>query len=203
MIYSIGHGAREFSAFLAHLRAAKIEVLVDVRHYPGSRKHPHFGQEQLQTALEKSNISYLSFVDLGGRRTLNKDQQSSCKHSSLRVKAFRAYAFYMETDSFAAALKHLEVLARDKRVAYMCSETVWWKCHRRMISDQLMLRGWDVQHLGLNAKQPEKYAAHPIWDCCRQDAISGQLCYDKQEKRQKKRKAQETLIEMFKRAKQN
>lgn len=142
-IWTIGHSNRDLDTFLSLLRSFDIQLLVDVRQFPGSRKYPHFNKEQLATALHHNNIEYVHMVELGGRRKAAKDSPNS----TWKNDAFRAYADYMETDEFKNAAAKLEDLATNKRTAYMCSEAVWWSCHRSLISDYLKSKGWNVMHI--------------------------------------------------------
>lgn len=142
-IWTIGHSTRSIDDFLALLQSFEIELLVDVRSFPGSRKFPHFNQEVLAESLSEQSIGYRHLKKLGGRRKVNPDS----KNTIWRNESFRAYADYMETAAFDEGLEELEKLAADKRTAIMCSEAVWWRCHRSMISDMLKVRGWEVQHI--------------------------------------------------------
>lgn len=114
-----------------------MELLADVRRYPSSHKHPHFNGPSLAKAMP-----YRWFPELGGRR-----REKGERHSAWRVAGFRAYAAYMETETFRQALSELEREARDRRTVVTCAEALWWRCHRRLISDALVVRGWRVVHL--------------------------------------------------------
>ena len=142
-IYTIGHSNRSFPDFIAMLKSFQVRLIVDVRSLPGSRKYPHFDKEQLENSLPEENIHYMHLLSLGGRRRARKDT----KNTGWRHPAFRGYADYMETDAFGEGIRELESQAMKHTTAYMCSEAVWWSCHRSMISDYLKLRGWDVQHI--------------------------------------------------------
>lgn len=153
-IWTIGHSTRTGEAFINLLKDNNIEQLVDVRRFPGSRKFPQFNQDNLQESLKEEHINYGLMEDLGGRR--KPDPES--KNTIWRHPSFRAYADYMETDQFKSAYKELETLATDSRCAIMCSEAVWWRCHRSMISDQLKANGWEVIHImGENQTQEHPY----------------------------------------------
>ncbi len=123
------------------LQSFSIESLIDVRRFPGSRKHPQFGQDLLSTALEKAGIEYSHWVDLGGRRS---GRLPDSPNGAWRVEAFNAYADYTLSDDFQQAIAKLESVATQKRCALMCSEAVPWRCHRRLIADALIARGWTV-----------------------------------------------------------
>src|SRR5690606_15401017 len=140
---TLGHSTRTQEEFLELLQAFGIEQLVDVRRYPGSRKYPHFNKEHLEVTLPRHQIAYEHLEDLGGRRKVNKDS----KNLAWRLISFRGYADHMETPTFRTAADKLQEMAKAKRIAYMCSEAVWWSCHRALISDYLKLRGWQVNHI--------------------------------------------------------
>jgi uncharacterized protein (DUF488 family) len=167
-IWSVGHGARPLDEFLAVLRGADIEGLADVRLFPGSRRHPQFGAEALETALGEIGIAYAHLPELGGRR----EPKANSPHRALRVAAFRGYADHMETEEFARGYKRLVSLASGSRTAFMCAETLWWRCHRRLIADRLTVDGWTVTHL----LAPGKSDRHVLWDAAR--TLDGHLVYD-------------------------
>lgn len=166
-IWTIGHSTRSWEEFLEFLQNFSIECLVDVRSYPGSRKFPHFNKENLEEILPKNGISYQHFKDLGGRRKSNPDSTNIV----WRHPAFRSYADYMETTDFKQGIIELEEVALQKRVAYMCSEAVWWRCHRSMISDYLKARSWEVLHIMAKDKATE----HPFTAPAKID--NGKLVY--------------------------
>jgi uncharacterized protein (DUF488 family) len=153
-----------------------------VRSIPRSRTNPQFNRESLQTSTELAahGIEYIWLgTELGGRRNKGK-QPDVNRHSALRVAAFRNYAGYMSTQGFRDGIRVLERLAGEVgnegnggTVAIMCSETLWWRCHRRMISDALVARGWEVRHLGVQ-KVP---LGHRMWDIARV-GDDGELVYD-------------------------
>jgi uncharacterized protein (DUF488 family) len=167
-VWSVGHGARPLEEFLTLLREAEIETLVDIRSQPGSRRHPHFGSGPLDAALGASGIAYVHLPELGGRREARVDSP----HRALRVSAFRGYADHMSTDEFARGYERLAALAQRSRTAFMCAETLWWRCHRRLIADRLTVDGWTVMHL----MAPEKSERHVLWDAAR--TLDGHLVYD-------------------------
>jgi uncharacterized protein (DUF488 family) len=144
IIYTIGHSNRSIEQFLELLEENKIELLVDVRTFPMSRYNPQFNKEALFLALKHQGISYLHLAALGGRRgkTNKSSHNTAWEHTS-----FRNYADYAETEPFREGLEELITLAREKRTAYMCAEALWWRCHRRIITDYLLARGWDVRHI--------------------------------------------------------
>ncbi len=142
-IFTIGHSTHPFEEFLEMLKSFEIELLADIRRHPGSKKYPQFKKESLQITLPENAIEYLHFEDLGGRRKV----QPHSKNTAWRLDAFKGYADYMETASFKKAVKELEKIAIQKRVCCMCSEAVWWSCHRSLVSDYLKNEGWNVQHI--------------------------------------------------------
>lgn len=150
-IWTIGHSTRTKDEFIAMLQSFNIEMVADVRHYPGSRKFPQFNKEEIRVSLSQNNIGYTHIVELGGRRKANIESQNTV----WRHPAFRAYADYMETGSFKEGITLLEDIATKARTAYMCSEAVWWRCHRSMISDYLKVNGWKVMHIMAIAKAEE------------------------------------------------
>lgn len=170
-IWTIGHSTRSLDELVEMLKSFDIELLVDVRSYPGSRKFPQFNKENLEESIPENNIEYLHQKDLGGRR---KGKENS-NNDAWRLKSFRNYADYMETETFKTALKELEQLATKKRVAYMCAEAVWWSCHRSLISDQLKVNGWEVMHI-MNVKKADE---HPFTSPAHIE--NGKLCYNKVE----------------------
>lgn len=142
-IYTIGHSTHSFAEFLKMLQSFDIRILADIRRFPGSRKYPHFNKDNLAPLLEENGISYIHLEALGGRRKVQKDSRNSRWHNA----SFRGYADYMETVEFAAAIAELEAIAIQRRTAYMCSEAVWWRCHRSMVSDYLQAKEWTVLHI--------------------------------------------------------
>lgn len=167
-VWSVGHGARPLAELLEILRAADIKALADVRLQPGSRRHPHFGATSLDAALSELGIAYVHLPELGGRREPRVDSP----HRALRVAAFRGYADHMETEEFARGYERLTSLAQQSRTAFMCAETLWWRCHRRLIADQLIADGWNVTHL----LAPGKSEPHALWEAARM--ADGHLVYD-------------------------
>jgi uncharacterized protein (DUF488 family) len=153
--WSLGHGARPTEDFVATLRDAGIRRLVDVRTAPGSRKHPQFGRTELEAAVQGKGIAYVWRKDLGGFRRPRPDSP----HRALRSDSFRGYADYMESPEFDDALRWL-IQTADLPTAFMCAETLWWRCHRRMIADALTARGHDVVHL-LGSGRWESHRLHP------------------------------------------
>jgi uncharacterized protein (DUF488 family) len=177
-VWTVGHSTHPFPDFLAILQAYGIETVADVRRFPGSRRHPQFGTEALASSLEAHGIAYHWFPDLGGRRRpdLLEPEGSAWRHPS-----FRAYAQYLQSEEFAQGLVSLMHVAKASRTAIMCSELLWWRCHRRLIADVMLFCGWQVVHilgidessthrLGLPVRLTEQglsYAAEDhAADCC-------------------------------------
>ncbi len=142
-IYTIGHSTHTIDDFIKILQVFNISYLIDIRSFPGSRKFPQFNKENLEDILRDNKIQYIHLKDLGGRRKVQKDSKNNRWHND----SFRAYADYMETESFEQGIMKLEEIALQQPTAYMCSEAVWWRCHRSMVSDYLKARGWAVMHI--------------------------------------------------------
>jgi uncharacterized protein (DUF488 family) len=142
-ILTIGHSTHELEAFLDLLRRPGVRTLADVRRFPSSRRFPWFGRERLAAELGAAGIEYLHLPELGGRR----DPLPGSPNGGWRVGQFQGYADHMASDEFAAGLRNLESVARGRRTAVMCAEAQWWRCHRRLLSDALLSRGWEVVHL--------------------------------------------------------
>jgi uncharacterized protein (DUF488 family) len=149
------------------LRAHRIEAVADVRQYPGSRRYPHFGREALSASLAAAGVEYVHMPELGGRRKARADSHNT----AWRNESFRGYADYMETPEFAAAIERLLALAKRKRTAILCSEAVWWRCHRSLISDYLKAAGIIVEHI----VSPNAGEIHPYTSAAR--IVDGRLSY--------------------------
>jgi uncharacterized protein (DUF488 family) len=144
-LFTIGHSARPLPDLLDLLREAGVEQLVDVRSVPRSRHNPQFDGEALARSLPATGVAYRHASSLGGFRRPRRDSPNTgWEHPS-----FRGYADYMESAEFAAALDELQRAGREGRTCVMCAEAQWWRCHRRLIADALVVRGWRVAHLGL------------------------------------------------------
>jgi uncharacterized protein (DUF488 family) len=166
-IWTIGHSNRTWEDFLRLLQEFGIELLADVRRLPGSRKHPHFDQENMIGALAHVNIDYEHFVELGGRRTRRLPDS---RNDAWQVEAFAAYADFMSTATFADARGRLQQQASRRRTAIMCAEAVPWRCHRRLISDALLIRGWQV----LDIMSHGKATPHQLTSFAK---VEGELLY--------------------------
>jgi uncharacterized protein (DUF488 family) len=147
-IFTIGHSTRTLEALIAALANAGVDCVADVRRFPRSRRHPHFNSESLAQALPEAGIAYRHFEALGGRRSGAKADAAVASPNDLwREAPFRAYADYAATPDFRDALDALRDLAKDRTVAIMCAEAVWWRCHRRIIADYLLAGGAEVVHI--------------------------------------------------------
>ncbi len=144
-LLTLGHGTASADELARLILNAGIELTVDVRSVPKSRRHPQFWREELEQWIPQlSGSAYIWQPALGGFRKRNPESSNI----ALRHPAFRAYADYMETEEFAFALSELLARSADGQVAIMCSESVWWRCHRRLISDAaVLLHGIEVRHL--------------------------------------------------------
>ncbi|HEY4272363.1 MAG TPA: DUF488 domain-containing protein [Candidatus Udaeobacter sp.] len=190
-IWTIGHSTRTIDEFISLLKENEIKLLADVRTWPVSKRYPQFNKEALAESLNAHAIRYEHFPELGGRRKPNPDS----RNMAWRNASFRGYADYMETETFRKGVERLLDLARGTqgatawaavesqgddweivtplRVAIMCAEAVWWRCHRSLIADYLKSRGMEVMHiLGANKVEP-----HPYTSPAR--IVNGKLRYEK------------------------
>jgi uncharacterized protein (DUF488 family) len=143
-LLTIGHGTLPADEFARLAGEADLELVVDVRSFPASRRHPHFRREAMGRWLPDAGVGYRWEPRLGGRRKARPDS----RHVALRQSAFRGYADHMETPEFTDALDELLADAERERTAVMCAESVWWRCHRRLLADAaVLLRGVGVDHL--------------------------------------------------------
>lgn len=154
-IFTVGHSTRSFEDFVEVLESFAIERLVDIRRFPGSRRYPYFSGESLAAELPQRRVGYEHFPDLGGRRRSSPDSPNR----GLRNESFRAYADYMQTDAFHDAVNRL--LDSSQRTAIMCAEAVPWRCHRNLVSDELIRRGVSVRHL-LAAGDARPHTLHAV-----------------------------------------
>jgi len=145
-VYTIGHSNRGLDDFLELLEEHGIEVVIDVRRWPTSSKYPHFNGDRLREALRGRGVDYLWLGDvLGGYRRYSLGENSPNKGWSR--EGFRNYADYALTEEFRRGLERILEIAEGRRVAIMCSEKFYWRCHRRIISDHLHSRGVEVLHI--------------------------------------------------------
>ncbi len=166
-IWTIGHSTRRLVEFLELLNANRIETVADVRRFPASRRYPHFNQRELSRSLAQAGMEYLSLPELGGRRKPRTDS----RNTAWRNDVFRGYADYMETPEFRAGIERLLTVARLRRTATMCSEALWWRCHRSLISDFLKAAGVAVEHI----LDLHKNESHPYTSAARLE--DGKLSY--------------------------
>jgi uncharacterized protein (DUF488 family) len=144
--YSIGHSNLSVEAFCAMLKEAGIELLIDVRAFPRSRSNPVYNIESFPFDLSHVGIDYQHARSLGGRRSKQKNIEEHM-NAGWRVRAFHNYADYALGEEFAVAFAKLVQSGRDRRVAIMCSEAVWWRCHRRIIVDYLLANDLPADHI--------------------------------------------------------
>lgn len=144
--FTVGHSDRTIERFTATLEEARVERVVDVRKLPGSRRHPQFDRDALRDALSGDGIRYERVAALGGRRPRSKGVPPDV-NGFWENRSFHNYADYALSPGFREGLEQLLRLGRESRVAVMCSEAVWWRCHRRIIADHLLARGEEVRHI--------------------------------------------------------
>ncbi len=167
-VWTIGHSTRSTDQFKEILRIHDICALVDVRSFPGSRRHPHFNKPELARALATVGIEYSHQRELGGRRRPSLNS----KNTAWKNPSFRAYADHMESEEFLNGVNVLLELGQTKRTAIMCAEALWWRCHRSLISDVLKAKGIEVTHI-LDATHTER---HPYTSAAR--IVDGRLSYE-------------------------
>jgi len=166
-VWTVGHSTRSGEEFVQLLIAHRIQTLVDVRSFPGSRRYPQFNKAALAESLTANGIQYRHEPRLGGRRTPRADSHNT----ALRNASFRAYADHMETEGFRSGAEDLLELAKNERVAVMCAEAVWWRCHRSLVADYLKAVGHTVLHIMDESKTEE----HPFTPAAQ--LIDGKLSY--------------------------
>jgi uncharacterized protein (DUF488 family) len=162
-VFTVGHGTRPIEELLEVLAEAGVQTVVDVRRYPSSRRHPQFDQAALAASLEGASIGYRHAVELGGRRSGEPGEE---RFSCIRVAAFRSYAARMGTQTWQDALT---AALAEPAPCFLCAETLWTKCHRRLIAELLHARGHEVCHL----LRPGRSEAHRQWDVA--EAREGEL----------------------------
>jgi uncharacterized protein (DUF488 family) len=167
-IWTIGHSNRPLAEFLAMLSSQSIKLVADVRRFPGSRRHPQFGRDQLEPALAAVGIAYHHFGGLGGRRTW---RAPNSPNTAWRVEAFNAYADHLQTEEFRADFAELQRMASAQATGIMCSEAIPWQCHRRLIADALVAAGWTV----LDIYTAKKTTEHLLTDFAQ--VANGQVVY--------------------------
>lgn len=153
-LYTLGHSTLDLADFTALLQTHEIALLVDIRAFPASRRHPHFNRERLELWLPEAGIEYRWEQALGGRR---KQMPGQSPHSALRNDSFRNYADYMLTEPFAQATARIRDWAQVRRTAIMCAERLWFQCHRMLVSDYFVAHGEEVLHIE-STKPPRPHA---------------------------------------------
>ena len=166
-LWTIGHSNRSIEQFIELLAGQQIQLLADVRRFPGSRRQPHFNSENLPKSLAGACIDYVHFPELGGRRKALPDSPNTV----WRNEAFRGYADFMMTQEFRAGIERVLGLAREKRTAIMCAEALWWQCHRSLVADYLKAGGHTICHIMAAGKVEE----HPFTSAAR--IVDGKLTY--------------------------
>jgi uncharacterized protein (DUF488 family) len=168
VLCTIGHSTHPIERFVELLAHHRISVLADVRSFPGSRRCPQFNQESFSSSLEEAGFEYRWFKLLGGRR---HSVRPDSPHTAWTHPAFRSYADYAETEDFETGIAELIETAKRSPTAIMCAEGLWWRCHRRIISDQMVMRGFTVMHIMPSGKLRE----HSLPEFAR--VIEGRLIY--------------------------
>ncbi len=153
-VFTVGHGTRPIGELLELLAEAEVRTLVDVRRFPGSRRHPQFNQPALAEAVKEAGIRYRHAVELGGRRSGEPGEE---RFGCIRVAAFRSYAARMAAPDWRNALA---AALAEPEPCFMCAETLWWRCHRRLIAELLDARGHEVVHL----LRPGHSERHRPWE---------------------------------------
>ena len=162
MLLTVGHGTLAAEDFTALLRSAGVRALVDIRRFPGSRRHPHVHTDQMRVWLPEAGVAYRWEERLGGRRS----RVPGSPNTGLRNASFAGYADWMATPVFWQALDQVLAEAAERSTAVMCSESLWWRCHRRMVADAALLaRGVEVRHL----LHDGRLAPHVVTDVARRD----------------------------------
>ena len=150
-VWTIGHSTRSGDELISLLQACGIKSLGDVRRFPASRRHPQFNRSALESSIAEASMHYAWFEALGGRRSARKDSHNTAWHNA----SFRGYADYMQTPEFGAALDELILLFKERRTVYCCTEAVFWRCHRQLTSDALVVRSFRVGHIFTATKVEE------------------------------------------------
>jgi len=168
-VFTIGHSIHPIATFLSLLGQHEIAMLIDVRSFPSSRRWPQFNHDKLKVSVERAGISYEWLKVLGGRR---HSALRDSPHKGWRHAAFRCYADYSDRPEYGEGIGQMRKLAGSRRSAIMCSEGLWWRCHRRIIADHMAVHGWQVRHI-----MPDgKLATHSLPDFARID--QARIIYD-------------------------
>ena len=147
-IFTVGHSTHALDRLVELLLGHGVGGLADVRRAPRSRRTPQFNADRLARELPAAGIAYAHLAELGGRRSV----APGSPNDGWRVAAFRGYADHMATPEFAAGLRRLEALGAERPTAIMCAEAVWWRCHRRLVADALLVGGWRVRHVAADGR---------------------------------------------------
>lgn len=166
-VWTVGHSTLPIEDFVHLLASQRIDVVADVRRFPASRRHPQFNRDQMERSLAEAGVRYASFQELGGRRDARPDSDNT----GWRNASFRGYADYMETSAFEAGVDRLKEIARGARVAVMCAEALWWRCHRSLIADYFTTSGARVLHIGGDGKVTQHELRPPA------KIVNGRLAY--------------------------
>jgi uncharacterized protein (DUF488 family) len=169
-LFTIGHSTHPIERFLELLSEHRIAMLADIRSFPSSRKWTQFNQADLARSVAGAGIEYRWLKRLGGRR---HGVRPDSPHISWTHPAFRSYADYMDGEEFARGIQELSAIASEAATAIMCSEGLWWRCHRRLVSDQMLTLGWNVMHI----LPTGKLAQHSLTEFAR--IADGRLIYDR------------------------
>ncbi len=161
VVLTVGHSAREWKAFVELLRASDVQRIVDVRSIPRSRHNPQYNRETMAPKLRAARIGYVHLRKLGGLRHARRDSPNTGWQNA----SFRGYADYMQTPEFEGGLQRLIKLATEKRSAIMCAEAVPWRCHRSLIADALLVRGFQVEHI-ISGKRRRVHSITPFARVC-------------------------------------
>jgi uncharacterized protein (DUF488 family) len=154
-VFTIGHSTRPLDEFLDLLSGHGVERLADIRRFPASRRHPHFAGDALAGSLAAAGIVYIHLPELGGRRKASPDS----RNRGWRNEAFRAYADYMAEPEFARGIERM--LDTNAVTSIMCAEAVPWRCHRNLVSDELVRRRLTVLHI-TGPGAPSVHAMNPM-----------------------------------------
>jgi uncharacterized protein (DUF488 family) len=157
VIFTIGHSNRTFDEFVELLRSNGVKRVIDIRTIPRSRHNPQFNRETLGPALKKFGIAYTHLKKLGGLRHADPKSVNLGWHNA----SFRGFADYMQTAEFEAGLERAMKLAESKLSALMCAEAVPWRCHRSLVGDALLIRGYQVLEI-VGASRPRVHTLTPF-----------------------------------------
>jgi uncharacterized protein (DUF488 family) len=150
-LWTIGHSTHPLDAFVALLVAHEITQVADIRTVPRSRRHPQFDTDALARSLPERGVAYAHLPRLGGWRRANADSSND----AWRNLSFRGYADHAMSSDFADGLAELRKMAAERRTAMMCSEALWWRCHRRLVADRVLVAGDHVWHIGVDGRVAE------------------------------------------------